>query len=72
MVYFNEGVITPLVNDVTKGKAEAAAEELAKLMKEAQEAAAKEEAEEKAKAEAEAKAKAEAEAAEKAAKEIEA
>ena len=53
MVYFNEGVITPLVNDVTKGKAEAAAEELAKLMKEAQEAAAKEEAEEKAKAEAE-------------------
>ena len=55
MIYFNEGVITPLVNDVTKGKAEAAAEELAKLMKEAQEAAAKEEAEEKAKAEAEVK-----------------
>ena len=53
MIYFNEGVITPLVNDVTKGKAEAAAEELAKLMKEAQEAAAKEEAEEKTKAEAE-------------------
>ena len=71
MVYFNEGVITPLVNDVTKGKAEAAAEELAKLMKEAQEAAAKEEAEEKAKAEAEAKAKAEVEAAEKAAAEPE-
>jgi len=67
MVFFNESVITPLVNDVTKGQAEAAAEELAKLMKEAQEAAAKEEAEEKAIAEAEAKAKAEAEAAEKAA-----
>jgi len=54
MVFYNQAVVTPLVQDVTKAKAEAAAEELAALMKEAQEAAAKEEAEEKAKAEAEA------------------
>jgi len=54
MIFYNQAVVTPLVQDVTKAKAEAAAEELASLMKEAQEAAAKEEAEEKAKAEAEA------------------
>jgi hypothetical protein len=54
MIFYNQGVVTPLVQDVTKAKAEAAAEELASLLKEAQEAAAKEEAEEKAKAAAEA------------------
>ena len=54
MIFYNQAVVTPLVQDVTKAKAEAAAEELAALMKEAQEAAAKEEAEEKAKAETEA------------------
>lgn len=48
MIFYNQGVVTPLVQDVTKAKAEAAAKELAELMKEAQEAAAKEEAEEKA------------------------
>jgi hypothetical protein len=58
MIFYNQAVVTPLVQDVTKAKAEAAAEELAALMKEAQEAAAKEEAEEKAKAEAEAAASA--------------
>ena len=58
MIFYNQAVVTPLVQDVTKAKAEAAAEELAALMKEAQEAAAKEEAEEKAKAETEAAASA--------------
>jgi len=48
MVFYNQGVLTPLVNDVNKSQAEAAAKELAELMKEATEAAKKEEAEEKA------------------------
>ena len=60
MIFYNQGVVTPLVRDVTKAKAEAAAEELASLLKEAQEAAAKEEAEEKAAAAAEAPAETEA------------
>jgi len=48
MVFYNQGVVTPLVSDLTKSKAEAAAKELAELMKEATEAAKKEEEEEKA------------------------
>ena len=46
MIFYNQSVVTPLVRDVTKAKAEAAAAELAELLKEAQEAAKKEEEEE--------------------------